>query len=150
MQLIKNKAVTQDDWTFVADDEALTSDYNIVSLTRWKKERDLLVEQSGHLGLRLESDVIIEDIADDLATFQLLELFFPVFTDGRAFTHARLLRSRFGFTGDIRVSGDFMRDQVFYLNRVGVSSFVLNDQDNAQQVIQSMDDFSVDYQQSVA
>jgi len=80
----------------------------------------------------------------------LLELFFPVFTDGRAFTHARLLRSRFGFTGDIRVSGDFMRDQVFYLNRVGVSSFVLNDQDNAQQVIQSMDDFSVDYQQSVA
>jgi hypothetical protein len=32
----------------------------------------------------------------------------------------------------------------------GVSSFVLNDQDNAQQVIQSMDDFSVDYQQSVA
>jgi uncharacterized protein (DUF934 family) len=146
MQLIKNKAITQDDWAFVADDDALTSDYNIVSLARWEKERDTLVQHSSHLGLRLESDVIIEDIANDLANFQLIDLFFPAFTDGRAFTHARLLRSRYGFTDDVRVSGDFMRDQVFYLNRVGVSSFVLNDQDNAQQVIQSMDDFSITVQ----
>ncbi len=149
MQLIKDKQVIQDDWTYIHDDAPLKAAYNIVSVTRWQQARNELGEAS-HLGLRLESDIIIEEIAADLSYFQLIELFIPVFTDGRVFTHARLLRSRYGFTGDIRVSGDFMRDQVYYLNRVGVSSFELNDLDNAQLFIQSMGDFSVDYQESVA
>ena len=149
MQLIKDKQVTQDNWVYIFDETPLNADYIIVPLVRWQQERNQLSKVK-HLGLRLESDVAIEDIVDDLSHFQLVELFIPVFTDGRAFTHARLLRSRYGFTGDIRVSGDFMRDQVFYLNRVGVSSFELNDQDNAQQAIQSMGDFSVDSQESVA
>ena len=149
MQLIKDKQVIQDDWLFISDDTPLKADYNIVSIARWQQQRNQL-SQTKNLGLRLEPDVMIEDIADDLSHFQLIQLFFPVFTDGRAFTHARLLRSRYGFTGDIRASGDFMRDQVFYLNRVGVSSFELNDQENALQVMQSMHDFSVDYQESVA
>jgi len=149
MQLIKDKQVIQDDWLFISDDTPLKADYNIVSIARWQQQRNQL-SQTKNLGLRLEPDVAIEDIANDLSHFQLVQLFFPVFTDGRAFTHARLLRSRYGFTGDIRASGDFMRDQVFYLNRVGVSSFELNDQENALQVMQSMHDFSVDYQESVA
>ena len=149
MQLIKDKQVTQDNWVYIFDETPLKADYIIVSLVRWQQEREQLSKVK-HLGLRLEPDVVLEDIANDLSHFQLIELYFPVFTDGRAFTHARLLRSRYGYTGDIRASGDFMRDQVFYLNRVGVSSFELNDHDNAQQVIQSMDDFSVDSQESVA
>ncbi|NOR81151.1 MAG: DUF934 domain-containing protein [Methyloprofundus sp.] len=149
MQLIKDKQVTQDSWVYIVDETPLEADYIIVSLVRWQQERDQLSKVK-NLGVRLESDVAIEDIADDLSHFQLIELFIPVFTDGRAFTHARLLRSRYGFTGDIRASGDFMRDQVCYLNRVGVSSFELNAQDDAQQVIQSMDDFSVHSQESVA
>ena len=149
MQLIKDKQVTQDDWVYIVDETPLKADYIIVSLVRWQQERDQL-SRIKHLGLRLEPDVVLEEIAHDLSHFQVIELYFPVFTDGHAFTHARLLRSRYGFTGDIRASGDFMRDQVFYLNRVGVSSFELNDQDDAQQVIKSMGDFSVDYQQSVA
>ncbi|NOQ63572.1 MAG: DUF934 domain-containing protein [Methyloprofundus sp.] len=149
MQLIKDKQVTQDDWAYIADDTALNADFNIVSLARWEQERDALT-QTQNLGLRLESDAIVEDMVADLAHFQLVELHMPVFTDGRAFTHARLLRSRYSYTGDIRVSGDFMRDQVFYLNRVGVSSFALNDQDNAQQVIQAMGEISIEYQQSIA
>ncbi len=149
MQLIKDKQVIQDDWAYVSDNESLKADYNIVSVARWQQEKNGLTK-SAHLGLRLESDIIIEELVADLSHFELIELFIPVFTDGRAYTHARLLRSRYGFTGDIRVSGDFMRDQVFYLNRVGVSSFELNDQDNVQEVIQSMGDFSVEYQESVA
>ncbi|OQK16562.1 oxidoreductase [Methyloprofundus sedimenti] len=149
MQLIKDKQITQDNWVYIVDETPLKADYIIVSLVRWRQERNQL-SKIKHLGLRLEPDVELEEIANDLSHFQLIELYFPVFTDGRAFTHARLLRSRYGFTGDIRASGDFMRDQVFYLNRVGVTSFELNDQENAQQVIQSMHDFSVDYQESVA
>ncbi len=150
MQLIKDKQVTQDSWTFIADDASLNADFNIISQSRWDKEKAKLISRKGALGLRLEPDAVVEDIVDDLNYFQLIELHIPVFTDGRVFTQARLLRSRFGFTGDIRVSGDFMRDQVFYLSRVGVSSFELNDQEDAQGIITSMEDFSVDYQESVA
>jgi len=149
MQLIKNKVITQDNWEFIADDAILNSDYNIVSLARWNQERESLAKQS-NLGLKLESDAIIEDIIEDLSHFSLIELAIPVFTDGRAYTHSRLLRSRYNFTGDIRVSGDFMLDQIFYLNRVGISSFVLNDQDSAEKAIAVMADFSDFYQASVA
>ena len=149
MQLIKDKQVTQDSWVYIVDETPAEVDFIIVSLARWRQERNEL-SKIKHLGLRLESDVELDEISSDLSHFQVIELYIPVFTDGRAFTHARLLRSRYGYTGDIRASGDFMRDQVFYLNRVGVSSFELNDQDNAQQVIQSMSDFSVDSQESVA
>ncbi|MDF1583443.1 MAG: DUF934 domain-containing protein [Methyloprofundus sp.] len=150
MQLIKDKQITQDSWAFIADDAPLNADFNIVSQTRWRRESADLINRKGALGLRLQSDAVVEEVVADLQHFQLIELHIPVFTDGRAFTHARLLRSRFGFTGDIRVSGDFMRDQVFYLSRVGVSSFELNDQENVQEVIAAMDDFSVVYQESVA
>ncbi len=150
MQLIKDRQVIQDSWAFINDDAALNADHNIISLTRWKNTDQQALQQSKPLGLRLESDVILEEINADFSDFELIELYIPVFTDGRAFTHARLLRSRFGFTGDIRVSGDFMRDQVFYLSRVGVTSFNINDQDNIQEVIASISDFSVTYQESVA
>lgn len=150
MQLIKDGQVTQDNWAFINDDAALNADHNIISLTRWQNTDKQALQQSKSLGLRLESDVILEETKADFSDFGLIELYIPVFTDGRAYTHARLLRSRFGFTGDIRVSGDFMRDQVFYLSRVGVTSFNLNDQDNAQEVIASISDFSVTYQESVA
>lgn len=149
MQLIKNKQLIQDNWVYIVDETPVKADYIIVSLARWRQERDELSKVK-HLGLRIESDIKLEDIADDFSHFQLIELYIPVFTDGRAFTHARLLRSRYGFSGDIRASGDFMRDQVFYLSRVGISSFELNDHENVQEVIQSIDDFSVNYQESVA
>ncbi len=150
MQIIKNGEVTQDNWTFIDDDTALNADYNIISLTRWQNIDPETRKKSKHLGVRLESDVILEEVNKDFNNLDLIELYIPVFTDGRAFTHARLLRSRFDFTGDIRVSGDFMRDQVFYFSRVGVSSFALNEQDNAEEVIASLNDFSVTYQVSTA
>jgi uncharacterized protein (DUF934 family) len=52
---------------------------------------------------------------------------FPKFTDGRAFTQARLLRQRRGFTGDIRATGDVLIDQLVQMYRVGFSSAVLKD-----------------------
>jgi uncharacterized protein (DUF934 family) len=56
-----------------------------------------------------------------------IELHFPKFTDGRAFTQARLLRQRRGFTGDIRATGDVLVDQLVQMYRVGFSSAVLKE-----------------------
>jgi uncharacterized protein (DUF934 family) len=56
-----------------------------------------------------------------------IELDFPKFTDGRAFTQARLLRQRRGFTGDIRATGDVLIDQLVQMYRSGFSSAVLKE-----------------------
>jgi len=61
-----------------------------------------------------------------------IELHFPKFSDGRAFSQALLLRRRLGFKGDIRATGDVLIDQLVQMQRSGFSSAVLRaDQDIA-------------------
>ena len=61
-----------------------------------------------------------------------IELNFPKFTDGRAFSQAYLLRRRLGFAGDIRATGDVLVDHLLQMQRTGFSSAVLRaDQDLA-------------------
>ncbi|BBL24050.1 MULTISPECIES: DUF934 domain-containing protein [Comamonas] len=54
-----------------------------------------------------------------------VDLHFPNFTDGRAFSQAYLLRRRRGFSGDIRATGDVLIDQLVQMERTGFSSAVL-------------------------
>ncbi|MBL0919357.1 MAG: DUF934 domain-containing protein [Hydrogenophaga sp.] len=61
----------------------------------------------------------------DLTGVRVIELNFPKFTDGRAFSQAFLLRRRLGFTGDIRATGDVLVDQVVQMQRSGFTQAVL-------------------------
>jgi uncharacterized protein (DUF934 family) len=56
-----------------------------------------------------------------------IELNFPKFTDGRAFSQAYLLRRRRKFAGDIRATGDVLIDQLVQMQRSGFSSAVLKE-----------------------
>ncbi|AMO21584.1 DUF934 domain-containing protein [Ramlibacter solisilvae] len=56
-----------------------------------------------------------------------VELNFPKFTDGRAFSQAWLLRRRLRFAGDIRATGDVLIDQLVQMQRSGFSSAVLKE-----------------------
>jgi uncharacterized protein (DUF934 family) len=75
----------------------------------------------------LANDVDVQTL--DLEGLERIDLNFPKFTDGRAFSQAFVLRRR-GFTGDIRAHGDVLIDQLLQMQRSGFSSAVLrNDQD---------------------
>ena len=65
-------------------------------------------------------------LAVDFAGVDRIELNFPKFTDGRAYSQARLLRRR-GFTGDLRATGDVLIDQLVHMHRQGFTSAVLKD-----------------------
>lgn len=68
----------------------------------------------------------------DLNGVQRIDLHFPKFTDGRAFSLAFLLRHRLGFAGEIRATGDVLIDQLLQMQRCGFDSAVLRpDQDPA-------------------
>ena len=80
-------------------------------------------------GLALANDADAYALAFD--NVQRIDLHFPKFTDGRAFSQAFILRRR-GFEGDIRAHGDVLIDQLVQMQRSGFSSMVLRDDQNAE------------------
>jgi uncharacterized protein (DUF934 family) len=80
--------------------------------------------------LELANDVDPHDLS--LNGVERIDLRFPKFTDGRAFSQAFALRRRLGYRGDIRATGDVLVDQLVQMQRTGFSSAVLRaDQDLA-------------------
>ena len=148
MKIIKDKQIIEDSWLHIADNDVIVDGDITLSFTRWQKEATKLTDHKGSIGIRLAPSDKIEDISTDLVNFKLIALEFSAFTDGRSFSQARLLRSRYGFNGDIRAIGSYMPDQVFYLSRVGVNSFQLEKSEEMTVALSTMNDFTVKYQDS--
>lgn len=149
MQIIKDKQIVDDSWSFIANDAELKDGNISVSIARWKKDKQQLLKSSGKIGVRIGPADSVEDIAADLNDISLIELDFPAFADGRIFSHAWLLRGRYNYQGEIRATGHFMRDQVYYLSRVGVNSFSLEKPEDLPVALNALNDFSVNYQKSI-
>jgi len=87
----------------------------------------------------LAIEVCLEDI-------ERIDLNFPKFTDGRAYSQAFLLRRRLGFKGDIRATGDVLIDQLVQMERTGFSSAVLKEGVDASDAQRQFDRFAAFYQ----
>ena len=149
MLIIKDKQIIDDNWSYVADDAELKAGNISVSVARWKQDKQQLLAHEGKLGVRIGSADSVEDIAPDLKDIQLIELDFPDFADGRLFSHAWLLRRRYSYQGELRATGHYMPDQVFYLSRVGVNAFSPEKVEDLPVVLSHLNDFTVKYQSSI-
>ncbi|HJV26834.1 MAG TPA: DUF934 domain-containing protein [Aromatoleum sp.] len=127
-KLIKNGRIVSDDWQIVslaegeaAADVALPAGRTLVPLAVWQQRRDELAPRAerGVLGVWFAAGEGPEDIADDLARLSVIAVDFPKFTDGRGYSTATLLRTRYGYTGELRAIGDVLRDQFNYMTRSG-------------------------------
>jgi len=120
MPLLKGGKLTPDPWTLICDDDVIPGEGAvIVSLTRWREERERLILRGGPLGVRLTADQTPGELGEDLEFLDLVALEFPAFTDGRAYSNARRLRERYGFEGEVRAVGDVLRDQYRAMHRCG-------------------------------
>jgi uncharacterized protein (DUF934 family) len=147
MPLIRENGNSEDQWTLAADDAELPADGAIVvSLTRWLAEREILRARKTPLGVRLRSDQRPELIADDIERFDLIALEFPKFTDGRAYSSARLLRERYGYEGELRAVGQVLRDQLQFMHRCGFDAFEIAATDAAEKWQRALAEISVWYQ----
>jgi uncharacterized protein (DUF934 family) len=81
--------------------------------------------------LQVANDTDVDTLRDALASAAVVELQFPKFTDGRAYSQAVQLRRRLGFKGEIRATGDVLIDQLVQMQRTGFSSAVLRDDQDA-------------------
>lgn len=149
MQIIKDQKLIDNDWIHLADDDPIPErDAITVSSQRWANEKhEALCRRSG-LGIRLNPDDLVEDIVEDLELFQIIGVCIPIFTDGRCFSIARLLRERYQYDGEIRAIGDFLPDQVFFLSRVGFNAFEFDNPEHLNEGLNAFEDFSVKYQAS--
>lgn len=124
MPLIKGDRIAEDPWIAVGDEEVLPEGAPaIVSLARWRAERDTLAGRNAPLGIRLRADQPPGEIAAELDRFQVIALEFPSFGDGRAYSYARLLRARHGYRGELRAVGQVLRDQALFMRRCGFDAF---------------------------
>lgn len=123
----------------------------LVPLSVWLARGDTLLARAedGTLGVWIESFESPEALAqsvDDLNRIPVIGIHFPRFADGRGFSYARLLRSRYGYRGELRALGDVQRDQLFYLRRCGFDVFAVRSDKNVEDAVQGLKDFSVTYQ----
>ncbi len=125
MPIIKHSQVIDDPWTTIGAQDVLPPAGTpvIVPLARWQADRAALIARHSPLGLRLAGDQSPQAVADDLTYFQVLALEFTAFTDGRAYSYARTLRERYGYSGEIRAVGNILRDQLIFMRRCGFDAF---------------------------
>ena len=155
MLIIKNKSVVEDDWTILrlnenetAENVAVAPGKIIVPLKVWLAQHSQL-QHCADLGVWLNSDERPEELKNDIAKFSVIAVNFPRFADGRGYSIAYNLRMRLGYTGELRAIGDVLRDQMFYMQRVGFDAFAPRPDRNIHDALKGLSDFSETYQTSV-
>lgn len=139
---------TVEAWVYVEDDASLDGVfYPVVSLARYRAERDQLHMRVPSIGVRIDNDQSIDALKDIANEVERIELVLPTFKDGRAFTQARRLRRDAGFKGELRAVGHIIPDQASFLRRVGVTSVEVPEERVAA-LMRHLSMFSVVYQAS--
>jgi uncharacterized protein (DUF934 family) len=124
MRLVKSGHVVEDQFTRVADDAPIPADGAvIVSGARYLKDAAALAGRADPVGVAWPNNRRAAELAPHLAGVALIALEFPKFRDGRAYSQARQLREQYGFRGELRATGDVLRDQFIFMVRAGFDAF---------------------------
>ena len=159
-KIIRDGAVVNDDWQLMPAAEidnaatAIVPTGNVlVPLKVWIAQREALISrisvQNQPIGVWLEGADDPSQIKDSIDRFAVIAVNFPKFTDGRGYSTATLLRSRYGFTKELRAIGDVLRDQLFYLRRAGFNAFAVRADKDIVDAIGALTDFTEVYQGAV-
>jgi uncharacterized protein (DUF934 family) len=153
-KIIKNREIVEDSWKtlrLAANDTPATVKLPagpvLVPLAVWlARKADLIHRQWEHgqaFGLWLGPKDNPADIAADIEDFELIAIEFPLASDGRGYSIATLLRTRYGYAGELRAFGAVGRDHIHTLHRVGFDAF---DFAQPELAVAGLDDFSEAYQ----
>lgn len=147
MRIIKDQAIVNDNWCRPEKtDHGWPAGDIIIAFNDWLDERRVLLNRDGRLGVCIGGDDDVHQLVGDLAYFSLIALNFNIFTDGRCYSHARMLRDRYGFQGELRAVGDVMRDQLLFMQRCGINAFQLKDGKDLEDALNAFSELSVKYQ----
>lgn len=147
--LINHRRITDNDWTTLDAESTLPETGRVIlPWDRWLLEQDTLRHRHGlEVGVLVNGDVPVHELGPLCEAFSLIALEFPAATDGRCYSHASVLRTEYGYTGELRAVGDVRRDQLAYMERVGINAYLLpGDEAQARDALGAFVEFSVHYQ----
>jgi uncharacterized protein (DUF934 family) len=141
--LTRDGVWTADDWPVVREQDAAMTEGEAVLLPL---AQYLAQSQSAAHGVWLSPTDDPATLVPHLEAVPLIAIDFPVFNDGRGYSTAAVLRSRYRYRGDLRAIGDVLIDQLFFLRRVGFSSFLLRADQDRDRAVSALRTFSNAYQ----
>jgi uncharacterized protein (DUF934 family) len=150
-EIILRDAIVADDWriwrSLAGDPVPVPAGRVIVPLAVWLDQQVALAAR-GEVGVWLAVTDDPAALGPSLPSLSLVAVDFPKFTDGRGYSIAYLLRSRFGYRGELRAIGDVLPDQLFYMKRVGFDAFAVRADKDLRQALRCLQPFTDAYQGS--
>ena len=133
MPLVRNGEIVADRYLRILDDAPIPADGAVlVPAERFMADAAELTERRAETGVIWPNNRDIHELAPYLDKLALVALVFPKFQDGRAYSQARILRERFGFRGELRATGQVLRDQFIFMQRAGFDSFEVKKEADAK------------------
>jgi len=147
MPLVKNGRIVTDLFVHVADGAELPGDGAVlIPAERLLADPETLSRRAGKLGVTWPNNRDLDDLVPYLDRLAAVALVFPSFRDGRAYSQARLLRERHGYDGELRATGQVLRDQFVFMSRAGFDAFEVKKDADADAFAETMKRYSVFYQ----
>jgi uncharacterized protein (DUF934 family) len=147
MPLVKGGKIIADPMFHVADDAEIPVEGAIlISATRFLENAEALSERNSKTGVIWPNSRDVDDLVPHLGHLAAVALVFPTFRDGRAYSQARLLRERHGFKGELRATGQVLRDQFVFMLRAGFDAFEVKKESDAEAFAATVKRYSVFYQ----
>ena len=147
MPLVKDGKIAADLFVHVPDGAELPGDGAIlVPAARFLEDPQALLARAGKLGVIWPNNRDIDDLVPYLDRLAAVALVFPSFRDGRAYSQARLLRERHEFRGELRATGQVLRDQLLFLHRAGFDAFEVTKEKDTAAFTEALQRYSIFYQ----
>src|ERR1700704_133309 len=147
MPLVKQGRIATDVFVHVADGTELPGDGAVlISSARFLEDPEGLSCRAGKTGVIWPNNRDLDDLVPYLDRLAAVALVFPTFRDGRAYSQARLLRERHGYEGELRATGQVLRDQFVFMSRAGFDAFEVKKDADADAFAATVKRYSVFYQ----
>ncbi|MBI5262506.1 MAG: DUF934 domain-containing protein [Bradyrhizobium sp.] len=147
MPLVRGGKIIDDPFVYLADDAPIPADGAIlVSGARLLQEAENLFAASRKVGVIWSNNRELAELVPYLDRLAAIALIFPTFRDGRAYTQARLLRERYHYRGELRATGQVLRDQFVFMLRAGFDTFAVRKESDAEAFADTIKRYSVFYQ----
>lgn len=147
MPLVKGNHIVADEFVTLADDEAIPMRGAIlVSAERFLADPGGILARGGKVGVIWPNNRDLDDLEPYLSQLAAVALVFPTFKDGRAYSQARILRERYAYHGELRATGQVLRDQFVFMLRAGFDTFSVKKDSDAEAFAGVAQRYSVFYQ----
>ena len=147
MPLVKKGAIVADSFTHAADDSAIPIEgAALIPAARFLEDPQALVARNAPTGVIWPNNRDLDELVPYLDKLAVVALVFPTFRDGRAYSQARILRERYGYKGELRATGQVLRDQFVLMLRADFDAFEVKKDADAEAFAATVKRYTVFYQ----